>query len=154
MEKCLFIVLDGTLIKTLSGKQYSLHSEDWTFFPQTVKAIQKYYGLGYKVCIISNQLHLMNNPLGQRTFDRKMELVLTTLEKDLRMPKGYISHFFAKDRSDSYSILPKPGLIYDYALDFEIDIVNSILLGSSIYDNDIQRMSGIKTYIDKTNLTI
>ncbi len=154
MEKAVFIILDDTLITTLSGKKYSLHGEDWKFYNQTVEAIRYYFSKGYKICIISNQLQLMNNILGQKTYDRKMELVLTTLEKDLRMPKNYISHFFSKDREDNYSVLPNPGLIYDYALDFEIDVVNSILIGSSVYDKEVQQNAGIKTYIDKTDLTM
>lgn len=154
MNKAVFVILDDTLITTLSGKKYSVHGEDWKFYNQTVNAIRSYFGQGYKICIISNQLQLENNTLGQKTYDRKMELVLTTLERDLRMPKNYIQHFFSKDRQDPYSVLPNPGLIYEYACDFEIDVINSILIGSSIYDKQVQINAGIKTYIDKTDLTM
>jgi len=154
MKKAVFIILDDTLITTLSGKKYALHGEDWKFYNQTVEAIRYYFARGYRICIISNQLQLMNNTLGQKTYDRKMELVLATLERDLRIPKNYINHYFSKDRDDAYSVLPNPGLIYDYALDFEIDVVNSIVIGSSVYDKEVQVNAGIKTYIDKSDLTM
>lgn len=152
MKKALFLTLDNTLITTLSGRAYSLHSEDWKFIIQTVEAIKDYYSKGYVICIITNQPQIANNIVSEKTFIRKMNLILKTLEKDLKIKSNEISYGYCIEEG-TYHYLPNPGLIYDFALEFEIDVLNSILIGNSNKDKLIATYSGITTYIDKTNLT-
>lgn len=151
MNKALFLTLDETLITTLSGRKFALHGEDWKFILQTVEAIKDFYSKGYYICIITNQTNVLNNPLAEKAFLRKMKLVLDTLEKDIKIKHNKISYFYCIDEA-SYNYLPRPGMIYEYAVDHEIDIVNSTLLGGSIYDRAIAVYAGISNYIDKTNL--
>jgi histidinol phosphatase-like enzyme len=151
MKPALFILLDDTLITTLSGKKYSLHREDWKFINNAVEFIKEYYNKDYFIFIITNQLAIYNNITPEKAFHAKMELILSTLEKDLKIKKNFIQYRYCIDE-DSYSFLPKPGLILDLALEYEVDLSKSILLGNSLYDKAILIYSGIKIYKDVTDL--
>lgn len=51
--------LDGTLIKTKSGKRFPVDKNDWVFtFPNVQDKLQELYLDGYKIVIFSNQLRL------------------------------------------------------------------------------------------------
>lgn len=152
MIPALILTLDNTLIKTRSKQQYALHSEDWLFNNQAVAAIKEYSAKQYKILIISNQLAIYNNITPEKSFLRKMELIVSTLERDLKLKPASICYSYCID-VDSYNFLPNPGMLYDFALDFDISLYNSILIGSSIYDKTIATYSGISTYLDISLLT-
>lgn len=151
MKKALFVILDDTLITTKSGRPYSLHSEDWKFKLQAVEAIKDFSSKGYHICIIANQIQIANNLTTAKLFDRKLALILGTLERDLRLPNESIAYSYCIEE-DSYRYLPNPGLIYELACDFELNITKSVLLGNSIYDKSICKYSGIETYLSLSDL--
>lgn len=151
MQKALILTLDNTLITTLSGRKYSLHSEDWKFILQTVEAIKDYYSKGYRICIISNQSSITNGITTEKSFIYKMNLIVTTLEKDLKLKINTISYSYCIDE-DSYYKLPYPGLLYSLALDFELDLYKSVFIGNSLEDESTSIRCGIRKYIDVTDL--
>lgn len=134
-----------------------MHTEDWKFVNQTVEAIRDYEKQGYIVCIICNQIEINQGIVSEVNFLHKMRNVLEVLEKELKYRKNvpYVKNFinfsYCFDE-ESYNYLPKPGMIYDFAVDYEFDIPNSILIGSTLKDKDIALNSGIRTYIDVTDL--
>jgi HAD superfamily hydrolase (TIGR01662 family) len=152
MERLLILTLDGTLITTLSGRKYSVHSEDWKFIIQAVEAIKDYHKRGYKIFIMSNQLAIYNNIISDKSFLRKMNLIVNTLERDLPIKVNSICYDYCIDE-ESYRFLPKPGMLYEFAVDHEIDLINSVFIGSSLLDKNSALSVGIKNYIDVTNLT-
>lgn len=53
--------LDGTIIKTKSGKTFAINYKDWVFFNKSViKIINKLYNDGYCILVFSNQKNLKN----------------------------------------------------------------------------------------------
>lgn len=151
MKRALILTLDNTLITTLSKQKYALHAEDWKFILQTVEAIRDYSSRGYRICIISNQPSITNNIISEKVFLRKMELVVSTLEKDLKLKPRTISFSYCID-DESYYKLPNPGLLYNLAIDFELDLYRSIFIGNSLEDESTAILAGIKTFITVTNL--
>lgn len=152
MTPALFLTLDNTLVNTLSGRKYSLHREDWKFNVQAVAAIRDFIDRGYRVCLLINQVGISQGFIQEKTFKAKLELILSTLERDLKLYKNQIKYAYCTDE-ESYDCLPKPGLIYALARKYTIDVPTSILIGNSIYDKDICRYSGIGTFIDVYSLT-
>ena len=151
MNPAIFLTLDDTLITTLSKQKYALHREDWKFINNSVEFIREYYSKDYLIFIITNQSAIANNITPEKVFHAKMELILTTLEKDLKIKPNYIQYRYCIDE-ESYSYLPQPGLILDLALEYEVDLSKSILLGNSLYDKAILLYSGIRFYQDITDL--
>lgn len=153
MNKALFLTFDDTLVTTLSGRKYSLHGEDWKFINQAVYAIRDGIKQGYIVCLLINQSAITTNLISERTFLRKLELVIKTLEKDLKLKENTIKYSYCVD-VDSYNYLPNPGMIYELALEYELDIVNSLLIGNSNFEKRIIDKSGIGTYADISELIL
>ena len=153
MNKALFLTLDNTLITTRSGSKYSLHREDWQFIDATVSTIKSYYDKGYLICLIINQSQIADNITTDKVFHAKLTLILQSLEKTLKLKTNSIIYEYCID-IDSYNYLPRPGMIYNLALEYDLDIVNSLLIGNSLYDKTIAIYSGIKNYIGVTDLTL
>lgn len=151
MKRALFLTLDNTLITTRSGHKYSLHREDWQFIDTTVEAIKSYDKEGYLVCLIINQSQIANNITTDRVFHAKLSLILQALEKNLKLQSNSIVYEYCIDES-SYNYLPKPGMVYNLALEYELDLSKSVLIGNSIYDKTISIYSGIGTYLDVTQI--
>jgi len=151
MTKSLILTLDNTLVVPLSKGKYSLHAEDWKFINQTVEAIADYARKGYKILIISNQPYVASNITPESAFIRKMNLIVTTIERLKNIEPNSICYDYCIDE-DSYSYLPKPGMLYEFAMDHEIDLINSVFIGSSMFDKDKATKAGIKTYIDISEL--
>lgn len=154
MIPALFVILDNTLITTISKQKYALHREDWKFINSSVSCLKEYYDKGYKVFIISNQPAIRDNITPDKAFNAKMHLILNTLERDLKIPQHKIKYSYSVEDEEGYSFLPNPGLILNLALKHRIDLSKSVLLGNSIYDKAILLYSGIKTYIHASNLII
>ena len=151
MKKALFITLDNTLITTKSKQKYALHSEDWKFNNQAIACIKDFISKGFVLLIITNQQRIAQGLLSDKTFMRKMNLIITTLEKDLGLKSDSINFEYCTDVED-FNFLPSPGMIYQLALEFQLDIKGSYLLGSSVFDKAIINYCGIPAYIDITDL--
>jgi histidinol phosphatase-like enzyme len=152
MKKALFITLDNTLVQTLTKRPYSIHSGDWKFIIQTVEAIKDYSSRGYIICLIINQSEVEDGLINANVFNKKVELIIDTLEKDLKLRNVGIKYKICID-DYSYNFLPKPGMIFELCLLHKIDLTKSVLIGSSFWEKDIIRYSGINKYIDITELT-
>jgi histidinol phosphatase-like enzyme len=150
MKRALFLTFDGTLITTLSGRKYSIHSEDWKFILPTVTLIKSYIEKGYVIALLINQPKVKEGIINFKTFNIKLELVLKTLERDLK--KNNIIKYAYCLESNTYHSLPNAGMIYALALDYELDIVNSILASRDVLDKEIAINSGIKYFININNL--
>jgi D-glycero-D-manno-heptose 1,7-bisphosphate phosphatase len=152
MRRALFITLDNTLISTRSGQKYALHSEDWKLNLQVVEAIREFTDKSYLIFIITNQVQIEQGLVNEKTFNRKLDLITSTLEKDLKLKKGSITCEYCTNSSE-FKYLPNPGMIYQLALEFELSVKESYFIGNSEFDKTLMRYSGIGTYINASELT-
>jgi len=148
MEKALFLTLDNTLIFTKSGQKYPVHSKDWIINVDLFDTIKKYYKENYKVIIVDNQDSVAHGFVDIRVFEEKISEILEILERACSIKKNAVSYMFWTGDRDEYYRLPNPGLIYECALEYELDIPNSILIGNSDEDYNLHQYSGIKYYKD------
>lgn len=151
MKLALFITLDNTLITTISKRPYAIHSEDWKFTDNILDIIKSYYDKGYKICIVCNQLQVLQGLTTSKAFLKKIEDITNTLEKHLKIKKNSICFNYCFE-SNTYRSLPNPGLVYELACEYDLDIINSTFIGSSYDDRQIINTTGIKTYFDITDI--
>ena len=147
MKKALFIILDNTLITTRSGKSFPLHSEDWKFKIGWYEII-KNLSDDFIICIVDNQIGVGEGYVNEQVFNTKIENICKILEKELHLKKNSIVSNFCFKQEEEYRVKPNPGLIYELALDYEIRLDNSIMIGGSADDEYFAAISGIKVYYD------
>jgi len=115
--------LDGTLIKTKSGKAFSVSTSDWTWFDEGhPKKLQRLITKGYTIIIISNQAGCKKD---QSKIKEKFNQVQAALE-DIPLAAA-----FATD----YNLYRKPNTkVIEYLecfLSTKIDLENSFYIGDA-----------------------
>lgn len=145
--KVLFTDLDGTLIRTKSGKTFPIHSADWQFIPETIKAIKYHTNIGYKVIIVTNQAGIELGFVNEQVFINKIEGICTALEKILKLKKNSISYRYCKNQ-ESYDRKPNPGMAFDVLVDEELTLKDSIMFGDFDTDREFAVNAGINKYYD------
>ena len=152
MNKALFLDLDNTLIYTSSGRKFPIHSEDWIFNLNLLPLIDKAYHFGYKIIIITNQERIEQGLLNEVSLIHKLETICKQLEKDFKFTKNSISYKYCKSLNPTYYKKPNVGMVYEVALDYELDLSNSIMIGNNIDDKECANKSGIYRYYDVTEI--
>lgn len=72
--------MDGTLIKTKSGKVHPVDTNDWQIaFPSVLQKLQEQVSQGFKVVILSNQAPIGNGRVKIDDFKKKIENVVQKL---------------------------------------------------------------------------
>ena len=74
-------------------------------------------------------------------FLQKINLIVNKIEHELKLTANTICYDYEVD-INSYRFLPKPGMLYEFALDHEIDLHDSIVVGSGMYDISIATYIG------------
>lgn len=151
MKRALFIILDNTLISNINNKMNINLITNWELNIKVVNTIKYYCSKNYHIHIISNQPLINSGILDEKIFLKKLELICKFVEQSLTLPKNTIYYSYSVN-PESYSYLPKVGMIYEIALEHELDIKNSLLIGSYGYDHDIAINAGIKNYVDSREL--
>lgn len=146
MNKALFLDLDGTIIKTKSGKTFPKNIHDWEFIPNVVARIGLYYAAGYKICIVSNQMGISLGFLSEDEFNTKVTNVCSAIEEQLKIKEPFISYQYCKEEVD-FNRKPNPGMAYELAMEYELDLKSSIMVGDRPEDLQFAANSGIGKYM-------
>lgn len=147
MNKALLCDLDGTLITTRSGREFPLHSEDWKFIDSTLECIRHFHKRGYIICIVTNQGGIELGYLTKTSFINKIDSICTKMEKMLKIEEGSIKYMFCPNMVD-FNRKPLPGMAYELAIQHELDLRNSVMLGDMKTDNEFARNAGCIRYIN------
>lgn len=153
MNKAIVLMLDNVLITTRSGKPFPLHSEDWKFKIGWDKMLSHCIKEGYKIVITDNQFGVgKNGYMSDILFNKKIENICKIIEKDLHLPNNTIITNFCFDETDTFRIIPKPALLYEVGLDYEIVLADSLLVGINDEHLEFARMAGIGTYYELSDI--
>lgn len=147
LDKALFLDLDGTIINTRSGRQFPLHSADWVLIPETLEAIKHYYRMDYRIIIVTNQGGIEQGYIAEKVFVAKIEEICKVIEKHCGLRKNSIIYSYCP-KMENYYRKPNPGMAYELAIEYELNLRESVMIGDMITDNEFAIMSGIGTYID------
>lgn len=147
MNRALFLDLDGTVIRTRSGDKFPRNYGDWEFIPGILTKIRHYYQDGYAIVLISNQGGIEQGYITTEGFQEKIEEVKKGISDHI---EGSVSYVFCPFINDAnYYRKPNPGMIYQIALQLELSLRHSVLIGSTAnVDGKLARNSGIGIYID------
>tara|TARA_R110000796_G_scaffold78508_2_gene175019 strand:+ start:2980 stop:3480 length:501 start_codon:yes stop_codon:yes gene_type:complete len=150
MNKVIFVDLDHTLITTISGKKFPIHSKDWKFMPDTV-AVLNNLAPEYRIAIISNQEGITDGFVSEKVFLFKIEEICCKLEKILKLKKNRIIYRYCRHKK-SYYQKPNPGMILDILLEEELVLEDSVMIGDSPNDEALAKNAGIQNYMYVSNL--
>lgn len=146
MNKALFIILDGTLITTKSGKSFPLHSEDWKFTTKWDKIIENAIAARFMIILVDNQLSVGEGLVTEEHFVAKDLKICRIIEKDLHLPKNTLITTYCYNENNPFMVKPMPGMLYEMGLEYDIILADSMLIGNSIDDEKFAHQSGIRTY--------
>lgn len=94
--------MDGTLIKTKSGKVHPVDTNDWQIaMPQISKKLREMLNEGYKIVILSNQSPIGNGRVKIEDFKKKIEGIVEKLGVPIQV-------FFASGKG--FYRKPTPGM--------------------------------------------
>lgn len=147
MNKAVFINLDNTLIETRTGSLYPLHSGDWKLIIDTVRALEVYYTKGYDIIIIANQLDVIQGFISEAVLISKLTDICKKLERHYKFKTNSIKYIYDITNKPFYN-KPNAGLLYDTAMDYEINLGASVIFGSSDIDSIFAKNSGVGEYYD------
>lgn len=145
--KALFADLDNTVIETESGRKFPIHSDDWKLIPEILPFIKKYTDNGYRLIIVSNQGGIESGYLTDVTFKNKIEAICKLIEKVNKLKKNSISFFYCKEM-EGYNRKPNPGMAYEAALEYELDLSQCVMVGDYKTDEGFAKNAQIPLYID------
>lgn len=146
MDKALILNLDGTLIKTKSGREVPLHSEDWIVEDRMIKLIEYYSKEKYTIVVVSNQPQIKQGLYSKQRFLEKIGKILRLVERTAKL-KCLIPYQFCSSDT-SYDFMPKPGMIYELAIDGELDLSKSIMIGCLPIHELAAKNAGVGLYYD------
>ena len=148
--RAIFLDRDGTInIDT----HYPHKIEELEFLPGVVKGFKILSLLAFHIIVVSNQ-----GGIGLSIFTRK-EMSKFNREIRLRINKigGRIDAFYycphhRKKNSNSTEIYcnfykPNPGMLFEAARDFKIDLLNSFMIGDKPRDIEAGKRAGCKTIL-------
>lgn len=152
MRKALFLDRDGTINKY---GEYIYKIEDFIFIDGAISFIKKFNELGYLVFVVSNQAGIGR---GYYTEDDLLKLQ-QWIDAELSKHGAHVDEWIycphhatagiGKYKVDCNCRKPKTGMI-DYACEkYEIDRVNSIMVGDKEWDYECGKNAGLQSYIIK-----
>ena len=138
-NRALFLDLDGTIIITKSGKNFPTDIDDWMFIPKVLDNIKFYSDQGYIICIVTNQGGIELGYITHENIDNKLKDITKEIEHRIGT---YVNTVYCPYMS-GYHRKPNPGMAYKMALELELDLKNSIMVGDSESD---------KTFAENANI--
>lgn len=94
--------VDGTIIKTKSGKRFPINADDWELnFPTIPLTLRKLYEDDYKIVFFTNQSGIGNDSVKLKDFKQKIENILKTVSVPLQVFVALGKNFYRK---------PMPGM--------------------------------------------
>ncbi|XP_041979634.1 uncharacterized protein F21D5.5 [Aricia agestis] len=98
--------MDGTLIKTKSGKVFPVDTKDWTIaFPQVPKKIKEKFDEGYKIVILSNQSPIGSGRVKLEDFKVKIEKIVEKLNVPVQAYLATGKGFYRKPGIGMWKVL-------------------------------------------------
>lgn len=148
MNKAVLIDLDGTIIETKTGSKFPIDKNDWMFTTNILTSLENVFRNHYKICIITNQGGISEGYVDEADFIEKIETIIEKIESSTVIPKGYIKYFYCKEfDATNFHRKPNPGMAYECALEFEINLSESVMVGDMASDKEFAINSGIGVFV-------
>lgn len=144
-NQALFLDMDGTLITTQSGQTYPQGVDDWQLaYENVVGRIHQYKARGYKIVIVTNQGGIECNFVTEEEIKTKLANVISFLQRP-GTETDYIFPYYCPHMASFYR-KPNPGMAYQAALDHNIALNESVMVGDRASDEQFAKRAGIGTF--------
>ena len=148
MNKAIFLDRDGTVIFDPEDERVD-REDKIKLFPDSIKALKYLADHGFGVIFITNQAGIAEGRISLQDFDRINNKVLEMLAPSgIKILKTYVCPHSPEDNCECRK--PKPAMILKAAEEFNIDLVNSYMIGDRESDIMAGINAGTKTILVKT----
>jgi D-glycero-D-manno-heptose 1,7-bisphosphate phosphatase len=144
LYKAVFLDRDGVINDTVirNGKSYPPPNlESYTFLPGVKEAVKQLKQTGYFIVVVTNQPDV-------GTGIQKLEVVQSMhqlIYQELQVDEIYACYHVSKD--ECFCRKPKPGMIFEAAKKWKIDLESSFMVGDRWSDVEAGRAAGCKTFM-------
>ena len=126
--KVLFADLDGTLIKTRSGKDFPVDKDDWVIPSYVIRAIRK-YAPDY-LLIVTNQGGIGHGIVKEDDFKEKIKNIISEFKESLPSIKYDYIYCVSNDKEDTMR-KPNPGMIDCFIDQYKLDREDCLMIGDA-----------------------
>jgi D,D-heptose 1,7-bisphosphate phosphatase len=150
MEKAIFLDKDGTLIPDVP---YNVNPKLVCIEENSLEGLKSFRDMGYKLVVISNQSGIARGYFAEDALRGVEETIQELLARhDLNIDTFYYCPHDVDDNCNCRK--PKPGMLLQAALDLNIDLTQSWMIGDILNDVEAGNTAGCKTIlIDNGNET-
>lgn len=146
--KALFLDLDGTVIVTRSGSTFPKSKDDWQFKEGIMDKIDTYVERGCYIMIVSNQGGIEAGHVLLNDFRQKIRQVTNEIIVQTGCPFSRLGYRFSMSNNpDDYYRKPNPGMGYDLAMAYILDLSQCLMVGDA--SGKVKRTEQV--YEDKTS---
>jgi D-glycero-D-manno-heptose 1,7-bisphosphate phosphatase len=132
MNKALFLDRDGTINVE---KNYVYRIADFEFIPGVIDLIRSYYNSGYLIFVITNQAGIVKGFYTENDYNILTEWMKEEFFRNgIEITKVYHCPHHPDYNGQCMCRKPNPGMILQAIREFNIDSVNSILIGDKKSD--------------------
>ena len=151
MTKAIFLDRDGVINQ--ERKDYVKKLDEFIILDKTSDAINIIKNRGFLVIIITNQSAINRKLLSVETLNKIHEKLQSYLERyDTSFDGVYFCPHTPSENCECRK--PKPGLILQAVIDFQIDLLESYMIGNSETDVHAARNAGCKGILLKKDQTL
>ena len=145
MNKALFLDRDGVINVE---KNYVYKIEDFEFIESIFPTIIEYQKQGFLIIIITNQAGIARQYYTEEDFLHLTNWMIKKFaEKFINITKVYFCPHHPDFTGECSCRKPNPGMILQAQKEYNIDLVNSVLIGDKESDLEAGRRAGIKKLI-------
>jgi D-glycero-D-manno-heptose 1,7-bisphosphate phosphatase len=140
-QKALFLDRDGTINVE---KNYVYKIDDFEFHPGIFDLIRNYENDGYLIFVITNQSGIARGFYSENDFKILNDWMIRTFaSKGIKITKVYYCPHHPEISGECKCRKPKPGMILEAIKQFNINPVNSVLIGDKKRDISCGKNAGI-----------
>lgn len=141
LQKVVFLDRDGVINR--NSVDYIKSWEEFEFFPKSIEAIRLLNLKGFTTIIITNQSVINRNMVSREG----LEYIHALMKKEIKSGGGDIKDIFycphiPEDGCDCRK--PEPGLILQAQKKYQIDLLDSVMVGDSAKDIECARRAGCR----------
>lgn len=132
INKALFLDLDGTVIVTKSGEIFAKTKDDWQFNKNILQKIEEYVDKGWYIMFVSNQGGIETGTVKLNDFRQKIKAVTNEILITTGCPFQRLGYrFTVTNNPEDFYRKPNPGMAYDLALSYILDLSECIMVGDA-----------------------
>ena len=145
MNRALYLDRDGTINVDLG---YSYKIDEFKFVVGAPELIKKYNELSYKIIVVTNQSGIARNIFSEIDMHKLHSHINSLLSKiHAHVDAFYFCPHHPDFTGECSCRKPKPGMLLQAAMDLDIDLSGSILIGDKDSDIEAGVAAGVGTLI-------